>query len=57
MKTLSEDSMKFLGETLKTLMSFNDVELVVPDKYKPTLSYDNTLSKVPKIVPSVNKTI
>ena len=55
MKTLSEDSKKFLGETLKTLMSFNDVELIVADKHKSALSYHNTLLKIPKIVPSVNK--
>ena len=55
MKTLSEESKKYLQETLKSLMNFNDIELVVPDKHKPVLSYNYTLKKASKVVPTVNK--
>jgi len=55
MKNLSSKSQDFLKKTLLELMSFNDVEVIVPEKHQAVLSYQKTLLQVPKVVPTVNK--
>ena len=55
MKTLSEESKKYLQATLMTLINSNDIELVVPDKHKPVLSFNYTLKRASEVVPTVNK--
>ena len=55
LKNLCEDSRKYLQDTLIKFMSFNDIELIVPDKHKDNLSYYTKLISVPKVVQSVNK--
>ena len=57
LKNLCEDSRKYLQDTLIKFMSFNDIELIVPDKHKDNLSYYTKLLNVPKVVQSVNKKI
>lgn len=56
MKNLSSSSKDYLKKILIELMSFNDIEVVVPEKHQPAMSYHSTLLKVPKFVPTVNKT-
>jgi hypothetical protein len=55
LKNLCEDSRKYLQDTLIKFMSFNDIEIIVPDKHKDNLSYYTKLISVPKVVQSVNK--
>lgn len=55
MSTLSPSSRDYLKQVLIDLMSLNDIEVFVPEKHQPVLSYHSTLMKVPKVVPSVNK--
>jgi hypothetical protein len=57
MSTMSSSAQDYLKQMLTDLMAFNEIEVVVPDKYKSTLNYPKTAQTlVPKVVPSVNKT-
>ncbi len=54
MKNLSPSSKDYLKQILLELMSFNDVEVLVPEKHQAVLSYHPTLKKVSKVVQSVD---
>lgn len=55
---LSKKSKESIKQTLLTLYSLNDVEVHIPDKYKSSIGYYSTLSKVQKdqskSIPSMN---
>jgi hypothetical protein len=54
--TMSSNAQDYVKQMLLDLMTFNDIEVVVPEKYQSTLNYPKTAQTlIPKVVPNVNK--